>query len=408
MKLLLLNSVCGTGSTGRICVDIAREYEQNGYDVKIAYGRNESSVPADARKYAVRIGTDLDVYAHVLYTRLTDKHGLASKSATRKFLKWADEYDPDILWIHNIHGYYINYELLFAWIKGRPQMQVKWTLHDCWAFTGHCAFYLYANCDRWQTTTASAYPTSVPSHPTAVSNPEPCNGNCTNCPQTSSYPASRCKKNTSLNYARKKQAFTGLSNLTLITPSKWLADELSHSFLSEYPVEVVYNRIDTDIFKPTPSDFRITHGIPDDDVLILGVANKWEKRKGLDDLLALDNLLRTQSETSEDHRKHRIVLVGLDSKQIQSISASNPDIIALGRTESAAELAQIYTAADVFVNPTREDNLPTVNLESEACGTPVITYDTGGCAETIHLPESRVIGHSVDDIIQALEDMHYA
>lgn len=385
MKLLLLNSVCGTGSTGRICVDIAREYEQNGYDVKIAYGRNESSVPADARKYAVRIGTDLDVYAHVLYTRLTDKHGLASKSATRKFLKWADEYDPDILWIHNIHGYYINYELLFAWIKGRPQMQVKWTLHDCWAFTGHCAFYMYAGCSKWQ----------LP-------------GNCINCPQTSSYPASRCKKNTSLNYARKKQAFSGLPNLTLITPSNWLKEELSHSFLSEYPVEVVYNRIDTDVFKPTPSDFRLTHGISDDDVMILGVANKWEKRKGLDDFLTLDNLLRTQSETSQDHRKHRIVLVGLDPKQIQPISASNPDIIALGRTESATELAQIYTAADVFVNPTREDNLPTVNLEAEACGTPVITYDTGGCAETIHLSESMVIGHSVDDIIQGLEDMHYA
>ena len=394
MNLLLLNSVCGTGSTGRICVDIAREYEQNGYDVKIAYGRNESSVPTDARKYAVRIGSDLDVYAHVLYTRLTDKHGLASKSATRKFLKWADEYDPDILWIHNIHGYYINYELLFAWIKRRPQMQVRWTLHDCWAFTGHCAFYLYADCDRWKTASTST-----------LTN---CSCNCSNCPQTTSYPASRCEKNTSLNYTRKRQAFTGLTNLSLITPSKWLANELSHSFLSEYPVEVVYNCIDTDIFKSTPGDFRITHDISDDDVMILGVANKWEKRKGLDDFLALDNLLRTQSETLEKHRKYRIVLVGLDSKQIQSISVSNPDIIALGRTESATELAQIYTAADVFVNPTREDNLPTVNLEAEACGTPVITYNTGGCAETIHLPESVVIGHSVDDIIQALEDMHYA
>jgi len=386
MKLLLINSVCGIGSTGRICVDLAREYEQNGYEVKIAYGR-DGHVPEDAQKYAVRIGNDLDVRMHVLYTRLTDKHGLASKNATRKFLKWADEYDPDILWMHNIHGYYINYELLFAWIKSRPQMEVKWTLHDCWAFTGHCAFYLYAGCRNWQLSGCR---------------------NCDNCLQTSSYPASRSKKNTSHNFVHKKRAFTGLTNLTLITPSQWLADELSHSFLADYPVEVVYNHIDTNIFKPTPSDFRHTHGISDVDVMILGVANKWENRKGLDDFLELDRRLNSSNNTKEQPEsggRYRIVLVGLSLSQIKSISASNPDIITISRTENATKLAQIYTAADVFVNPTREDNLPTVNLESEACGTPVITYNTGGCAETVHLPDSRVIEPDFDNLPSSIYEM---
>lgn len=131
---LLLNSVLAFGSTGNIVLNIAKEYEQNGYEVKIAYGRSskvsQDKLP-DIKKYGVRIGNDMDVYSHVIYARLTDKHGLASKTATKKFLKWAEEYNPDILWLHNIHGYYINYEILFQWIKARPQMQVKWTLHDC-------------------------------------------------------------------------------------------------------------------------------------------------------------------------------------------------------------------------------------------------------------------------------------
>ena len=375
-KLLIINSVLGYSSTGRIVLDLAKKYNQNGFEVKIAYGRDmkvSSDLDEAFQKYGVRIGNNMDVYYHVLYSRLTDKHGLASKVATRKFLKWADEFDPDILWLHNIHGYYINYEMLFEWIKTRPQMQVKWTLHDCWSFTGHCAFFTYAQCEKWKS-------------------------GCENCPQLSMYPKSE-RDNSKDNYNRKKSSFTGVQNLSIVTPSNWLKDEVKKSFLSEYPVEVVYNNINTEIFRKTPGDFRKRYKL-EDKKIILGVANDWDKRKGLDTFVELSKKLENID------KDYQIVLVGLSEKQIQELAKDNIKILALPRTASATELAQIYSTADVFVNPTLEDNYPTVNLEAEACGTRVITYDTGGCRETIRMESSVVIPHGVDNIIKALQETH--
>ena len=230
MKILLINSVCGIGSTGRICTDLAQEYEAQGHEVKIAYGR-DSYVPEKYSKYAVRIGSDLDIRIHGVLSRLFDAHGLGSKSATKKFLKWAEEYKPDLLWLHNIHGYYINYELLFEWIKKHPEMEVKWTLHSCWSFTGHCSHFTFVKCYKWK-------------------------NHCENCPQKKRYPASLFLDCSKGNFDRKKKAFCGVKNMTLITPSKWLADLVKQSFLKEYPVEVRYNTIDTNVFKPTSGNFR--------------------------------------------------------------------------------------------------------------------------------------------------------
>ena len=337
MKVLFINSVCGIGSTGRICTDLAQQLEAEGNEVKIAYGR-KGTVPEQFQKYAVRIGTDFDCKMHAIQTRLFDTHGFGSKHATKEFLKWAEEYKPDLVWLHNLHGYYINVEMLFDWIKKHPEMQVKWTLHDCWAFTGHCSY----------------------------------------CSQLRRYPACFAMSSVSKNFERKRKAFTGVKNMTLITPSKWLADLTRQSFLNEYPVEVHYNTIDTSIFKPTPSDFRERYGLQDK-IIVLGVANVWEDRKGLFDFYKLAQML---------DERHVIVLVGLSEKQIKELPKN---IKGIQRTNSPQELAAIYTAADVFVNPTYEDNYPTVNLEAQACGTRVITYDTGGCKETLHTKESTLV-----------------
>lgn len=352
MKVLFINSVCGIGSTGRICTDFAQQLEAEGNEVKIAYGR-KGTVPEQFQKYAVRIGTDFDCKMHAIQTRLFDTHGFGSKHATKEFLKWAEEYKPDLLWLHNLHGYYINVEMLFDWIKKHPEMQVKWTLHDCWAFTGHCSHFAMVKCKQWK------------SH-------------CLYCSQLRRYPACFAMSSVSKNFERKRKAFTGVKNMTLITPSKWLADLTRQSFLKEYPVEVHYNTIDTSIFKPTPSDFRERYGLQDK-IIVLGVANVWEDRKGLFDFYKLAEML--------DDR-YAIVLVGLSEKQIKNLPKS---IKGIQRTNSPQELAAIYTAADVFVNPTYEDNYPTVNLEAQACGTPVITYDTGGCRETIHTDSAKVV-----------------
>lgn len=352
MKVLIVNSVCGIGSTGRICIDIAQKLEAEGNEVKIAYGR-VGSVPENFKKYAVRIGTEFDCRMHALQTRLFDTHGFGSKRATRKFLDWAEEYKPDLLWLHNIHGYYINVEMLFGWIKQHPEMQVKWTLHDCWAFTGHCTHFTVAKCNQWKT-------------------------ECLNCSQLCRYPACIGLSSVGKNFERKRRAFTGVKNLTLITPSKWLADLTRQSFLKKYPVEVHYNTIDTSIFKPTPSNFKEKYGLQGK-LMILGVANVWEERKGFYDFIKLSKMLDDQ---------YVIVLVGLNENQIKKLPQN---IIGITRTNNPRELAEIYTEADFFFNPTYEDNYPTVNLEAQACGTPVITYDTGGCRETVYLPKSQII-----------------
>lgn len=352
MKVLFINSVCGVGSTGRICTELAQQLENDGHEVKIAYGRKET-VPEQFQKYAVRIGTDWNCKLHAIQTRLFDKHGFGSWYATKKFLKWAEVYKPDLVWLHNLHGYYINVEMLFKWIKKHPEIQVRWTLHDCWAFTGHCAYFTMAKCEQWK------------------------NG-CLNCSQLHTYPACFGYSSVSNNYARKRKAFTGVENMTLITPSRWLADLTRESFLKVYPVEVQYNTIDTNIFKPTSSSFRERYGLQGK-IILLGVANVWEKRKGLCDFYELRKVL---------DERYVILLVGINEELMKKLPAG---IIGIRRTNSPEELAAIYTAADVFVNPTYEDNYPTVNLEAEACGTDVVTYDTGGCRETIKKKNSTVV-----------------
>lgn len=367
MKILMINVVCGIRSTGRICTDLATELETQGHEVKIAYGREE--VPEKYKKYAVRIGTDLDVKLHGLKARIGDACGFGSKRATEKFIDWAEEYNPDLLWLHNIHGYYINIELLFAWIKGRPQMHVKWTLHDCWAFTGHCTYFTMVNCDKWKT-------------------------HCENCPQKAAYPASFFIDRSRRNFDSKKRLFTSIPNLELITPSKWLAELTRESFLHEYPVEVVYNTIDKSIFKPTPSDFKKKYGI-EDKIVVLGVASVWEKRKGLDDFYHLSRML--------DDR-YVIILVGLNEKQILNLPEN---IKGFKRTNNVEDLVAIYSSADVFVNPSREETFGMTTLEAVSCGSKVIVYEGTACEEIAQNNNGVVVLPGADNIYAAITGMKF-
>ncbi len=345
----MINSVCGIRSTGRICTDLAEKFESEGHEVRIAYGRE--NVPEKYEKYAYRIGNGLDARLHGVGTRFFDSHGFCSKGATKKFLKWAEEYSPDLIWLHNLHGYYINVELLFEWIKKHPETEVRWTLHDCWAFTGHCSYFSMAGCEKWRE-------------------------HCGNCPQKKGYPTSFLADNSHNNFDRKRKAFCGVKNMTIITPSRWLAGLVKESFLCEYPVEVQYNKIDTKVFKPTKSDFKARYKI-EDKKIILGVASIWDERKGLADFVRLSSML---------DEKYVIVLVGVDAQEAEDMPAN---IIAIERTDSTRELAEIYTAADVFFNPTYEDNYPTTNLEAQSCGTPTVTYRTGGSVESV--PQENVV-----------------
>lgn len=364
MKVLFINSVCGIRSTGRIVSDLADRYMSQGHEVKIAYGRE-----AAAEKYAhisYRIGTDADVKINALKARLLDNDGFNALRQTKKFIEFANDYNPDVLWLHNLHGYYINIDLLFDWIKQRPEMKVMWTLHDCWSLTGHCAHFDYAKCSRWK-------------------------DGCGSCPQKNVYPASWILDRSRENHRRKKEAFCGVEDLTLIVPSAWLARLVKQSFLKEYPVDVVRNTVDTEIFRPAEGDFRKQTGL-EDKKIVLGVASAWSDRKGLSDFIKLSDMLPSD---------YKIVLVGLTKKQTEKMPEN---IFCMERTNSARELAQIYTQADVFVNLTYEDTYPTVNLESQACGTVCLTYRTGGSPESVP-PENVVEQGDLKAMAKRIEEI---
>lgn len=341
MKILMINVVCGIRSTGRICTDLAVELEKNGHEVKIAYGRGK--VPNKFEKYAVHIGNDLDVLCHGLRARLVDDAGFGSKRVTRKFIEWIKRYEPDIIHLHNIHGYYVNVEMLFEYLRSCGK-KIIWTLHDCWAFTGHTAYCDSVNCNRWI-------------------------DGCYECPLKGEYPKTVIGKSKE-NWERKKMIFTDISNMTIITPSLWLASWTKKSFLSGYKVDVINNGIDTDLFTPTKSDFRKRYALEGKFVL-LGVATTWDKMKGLNDFIELSEILGKQ---------YQVVLVGVNKKQLKKLP---DDILGIERTASVIELAEIYSGADIFLNLSYCENYPTVNIEALACGVPVITYDTGGSPEII-------------------------
>lgn len=362
MKVLMINVVCGIRSTGRICTDLATALEEQGNQVKIAYGRE--NVPEQFQKYAVRIGNELDVKFHGVRARLFDGAGFGSKSATLKFIEWVKKYDPDVIHLHNIHGYYINVEILFQYLRSCGK-RIIWTLHDCWAFTGHCTYFDFVGCKKWK------------------------NG-CERCPQKKEYPASNGLDLSKKHYAMKKKLFTGILNLMIVTPSQWLADLIKQSYLAEYPTQVIHNGVDTTVFKSTKSDVKQKYHC-ENKKIILGVAAIWDRRKGLDTFIELAQRLDDS---------YQIILVGLNSKQIEELPSN---VIGIERTNSVQELVKLYSAADVFVNPTLEDNYPTTNIEAIACGTPVITYETGGSPESALMYGECVEKGNIEGLVKKIE-----
>lgn len=349
MKLLQVNTVLNSGSTGRITEGIGIVARDAGYESFAGYGKLGLS---GTNLEGILIGTEPERYLHGIKTRLLDRHGFGSKRATREFIKKVEEINPDIIGLHNLHGYYLNVEILFNYLK-RVQKPVVWTFHDCWPFTGHCVYFDRVGCEKWKT-------------------------ECHRCPQKKRYPASYGLDQSRKNFHQKRELFNGLENLTIVTPSHWLRNLVKESFLSDYPVEVIHNGIELDVFKPGKDHLpEIVRNI--EKKIVLGVASTWDERKGLGEFeklaLSLD-------------KGYQIVLVGLSEKQLAGL----PDgITGMARTENVKQLASLYSAAEVYVNPTLSDNFPTTNIEALACGTPVVTYDTGGSPEAIDKETGLVV-----------------
>ena len=360
MIVCQINTVYKSGSTGKIAKDINGLLLDNGHKSYVAYGRGKHQ-----DKNSIKIGSKNDMYLHAIGTRLFDKHGLYSKKATQNFIKEIEKLDIDVFHLHNIHGYYLHYPTLFTYLK-KVNKPIVWTLHDCWSYTGHCSYYDYSGCDKWMS-------------------------ECHDCPQTNMYPSSLVFDNSKDNFALKKEYFLGLKNLAIVTPSNWLASEVKKSFLKEYDVRTVNNGIDLSVFKKTETNFRKNHNI-EEDFLILGVANVWEDRKGFDYFIKLSKLI-------SDNKK--IILIGLNENQLKDLPRN---IIGIIRTNNQQELAEIYSCVDVFVNLTLEDNFPTTNLESLGCGTPVITFNSGGSPECIDENCGLVVEkENIDEVYDAIQ-----
>lgn len=336
MKIVQINSVCGKGSTGKICVAVSELLNEKGIENYILYSSGNSDY-SQGIKYQNTFYTKIQA----LKSRVFGNYGFNSARSTRRLIREIEKINPDIIHLHNIHAHNCNLSLLFKYFK-KANKKLFWTFHDCWAFTGYCPHFDMIGCDKWQS-------------------------ECGKCPQKRYYSwfFDKSKKL----FDKKKKLFSGL-DLTIITPSKWLGELVKQSFLKDYPVKVINNGIDLNIFKPTESNFREKYNIKDKFIL-LGVAFGWGVRKGLDVFIELSKRL--------DDR-FQIVLVGTDDSVYKQLPKN---IISIHKTQNQTELAEIYSASDLFVNPTREENYPTVNMESVACGTPVLTFNTGGSPEML-------------------------
>lgn len=340
-RLALINAV-PYGSTGKIVKGIASVASENNWETFIYYSWTKSLKKSSDEN--VMVGSFIGKLSHMIFGKLTGLNGCFSVIDTYRLIRRLKKFKPDIINMHIMHNWNINLKILFSYIN-KNDIPVIWTLHDCWAFTGHCPHFTMVKCDKWKT-------------------------GCHDCPQYRQYPASYVDRTKTM-WKLKKKWFTGIQNMTIVTPSQWLANLVKESYLKDYPVQVINNGIDLSVFKPTPSNFREKYGIGNKKI-VLGIAFGWGKRKGLDVFIELLKRL--------DHEKYQIVLVGTDDDVDKQLPKS---IISIHRTQNQTELAEIYTAADVFANPTREENYPTVNMESIACGTPVVTFKTGGSPEIL-------------------------
>ena len=345
MKVVQINTVCGFGSTGKICVGISKVLCNQNIENYILYCSGNSDYP-----YGIKC-TERFPKLQALRSRILGNYGFNSRRTTKRLIEELEKVSPDIVHLHNLHGHNCNLEMLMDYFRSK-RIKLVWTFHDCWAFTAYCPYFDMAQCDKWKT-------------------------GCHHCVQSRTF--SWFADRSTWLYERKKTAFSGL-DLTIVTPSQWLANLVKESFLKDYPVVVINNGIDLDVFHPRASDFRARHGIPEDKFILLGVAIQWAPRKGADVFMRLAGRL--------DPDKFQIVLVGTDDKIDRRLP---PNVISIHRTANQVELAEIYSAVDLFVNPTREENYPTVNMESIACGNPVLTFRTGGSPEILNESTGMVV-----------------
>ena len=359
IKILQINVIANSGSRGKIAEKIGIQILKEGWESYIAYGRWAYS----SKSKLIKIGNKIDIFSHVIGSRLLDKHGYFSIHATKKLIKKIKEINPDIIHLHNIHGYFLNYKILFDFIS-QYNKPIVWTLHDCWSFTGHCSHYTAAKCNKWQTL-------------------------CFKCPIINSYPKSFID-NSKNNYIKKKTIFTHPANLHIVTVSDWLHNQVDQSFLKNYPIHTICNGINLNTFKPKVSTIRKKLKI-ENKFVILSIASYWNNLKGLNDFIQFANLL-------DD--KYVIILVGVKKAQLKMLPSN---IIGIPKTENIEELVDLYSAADIYASFSIEETFGMTIAESMACGTPVIVYNSTACPELVTNNTGFIVNpHDFEKVIEAI------
>ncbi len=342
MRVFQLNTFCGVKSTGRIAAEIAKLVKADGGECRIGYG--VPGISPDSQPFAFHIGSKWERKVHAVIRKLLDAEGYGSWNATRKMIRELKTFSPDLIHLHNIHGCYLHLPTLFRYLR-KADVPVVWTLHDCWPFTGHCAYFDYSGCMRWKE-------------------------RCHDCPQQASYPVCIGLDGSKRNHRMKQRFFQLPRSITFVAPCEWMTKHLSASYLGHYPTKVIVNGVNLDVFKPTASDLRQRFGLQNKKIC-LSVASEWDRRKGL------RYLCKAAERMGESYA---FVVIGLTDEQISELPS---EMIGISHTANTQELAAWYTVADCMLNPTMEDNMPMVNLEALACGTPVVVFETGGCPEAI-------------------------
>jgi len=363
MRIYQVNVVCGSGSTGRIAADLSQTIHEHGGESRIAYGRGDAPAEIDA----IKISNKLDLYVHAILTRLTDKHGLYSKKSTKRLIRDIKAYNPDIIHLHNVHGYYMNYEMLFKFLKDLKK-PIVWTLHDCWPFTGHCAHFDYIGCEKWK-------------------------NECDECPQKSRYPRSVLKDNSKYNYLKKKEVFTLPEKMTIVTVSDWLKNVTAQSLLQKYPIKKISNGINLQIMKPTENDVHKQYHL-ENKKIVLGVASVWDEYKGIQTFFELSQYLSPE---------YQVVMIGLTEQQIKE----KPErVLGIEKITNPKELAMWYTAAEVYVNASVEETMGLTTIEAMACGTPTVVMNTTANPELINGENGKVVeSNSLEQLVLAIRSL---
>lgn len=362
IKIVQINTICST-STGKLMGNIQRQAEKAGYDTISFVGRGVPFYDVPCEKF----GNSFSFWIHVMINTVFDRQGYGSYFVTRKLVKRLKEEQPDIIHLHNLHGYYLNLPVLFDYLTNTFTGKVFWTFHDCWPFTGHCPHFTNINCSKWME-------------------------ECQHCPSKSEYPISFIADASRRNYRDKKKMFCGIDGLTIIVPSKWMADLARKSFFKDQTIRVVHNGIDLNVFSYNPDKGLLAkYGISGAKKILLGVAGIWEKRKGLGDFLNLGERISDE---------YQIVLVGMTKGQIKKMPEK---IVGIERTDDVHELVGLYSLAHIFINPSVEESFSLVTVEAIACGTPVIVLDTSAVKELVCADNGIILNrHMTDDYVDGI------